>query len=240
MRCAPGPHLPFPILVLFLFSIPLLLVAALPGRAEAGADPGAEAVERGRLLFHDTQELMYPSCALCHSLLPEVEERKKAKHLGPGSTLFGAAVRQGWRNLNTYADVGEASQLCARVYQERKRGLSTKQRGDLVAFLRTQTPQGPLPRRKVQKKPKLLKTLEGGDPARGERLTERHCRACHHDGEDAISFHLKPRSKKRDLIARKVRGYDSRRKFKPGAMSYFTTDRLPDADLKHILAHLGR
>jgi mono/diheme cytochrome c family protein len=210
----------------------------------AAAQTGApdEAVERGRKLFHDTQELLYPSCAQCHGLLPEKEEAKKAEHLGPGATLYGSAVRRGWRNRKTYADVGEAAQTCAKTWQKRKKGLSAAQRADLIAFLAGHAPEGPLPARKVQKRPKRLEELDGGDAVRGKTLTERYCGGCHHGGEDALSFELKPNRKRKYVVARKVRGYDSAGKFKPelGSMSYYTNDRLADEDLLHILAHVGR
>ena len=51
---------------------------------------------------------------------------------------------------------------------------------------------------------------------------------------------IKPGKKKKSYLVKKIRGYDSKNKFKPGTMSYYTTDRLPDDDLKHILAYLGK
>ncbi|MHC4549030.1 MAG: c-type cytochrome [Planctomycetota bacterium] len=208
----------------------------------AGPDPNPEAVARGRRLYLDTQGLEYPSCAQCHSLLPAKDERKQAAHLGPGTTLFGAAVREGWRNMSTYADVGEASQRCAKYWQKRKGGLKPGQRADLVAFLKTQAPRGPLPRRKVERRPRLLESLAGGDAKRGARLVARYCTGCHNAADEALSFELKPRKKRKQLVARKVRGYDAKNKFKPqtGSMSYYTTDRLPDADLLDIIAYIGK
>ncbi len=227
--------------------LPPLLLGLSLAVAEAPRAPG-DAVARGKALFGDTQELAYPSCAQCHSLRPEKEEQdpEKEPHLGPGATLWGAAVREGWRNMNTYADVGEASDHCAKVWQQRKGGLKAEQKRDLVAYLSGFGPEsGKLPKRDVQRTPKLpkdLSELDGGDAARGEKLTARFCGGCHNAGEEAISFELKPGKKKADLIVRKVRGYDSRGKFKPleGTMSYYTNDRLPDGDLKDILAHLAR
>ena len=216
-------------------ALPFLLLLAF-----AFADPSDSAVERGKKLFHDTQALEYPSCAQCHSLKPEKAELEKAKHLGPGATLYGSAVRQGWRNMTTYGDVGAASQLCAKRWQRRKKGLKAAQRADLIAFLKTASPVGPLPKRKVQRRPKLLKDHGGGDAARGKALAARYCGGCHNESDDAISIPLPPKRKKKDLIARTVRGYDAKRKFKPKTMSYYTTERLSDADLKHIIAYLGR
>jgi len=212
----------------------------LAGLLWAAPGPDRKAVERGRKLFSDTQELMYPSCAQCHNLVPEAEEAERAAHLGPGGTLYGSAVRAGWRNLRTYADVGEAAQVCAKRWQQRKRGLSAAQRADLVAFLRTHAPREPLPRRKVQEQPKLLEDFEGGDAKKGKALFVKHCMGCHNKRDDAISVPLKPGKKRKEEIARKVRGYDSKRRFKPGSMSYFTNHRLPDEGLRHILAYLGR
>ncbi len=129
------------------FALLPFLLAALA--ALAGAEPSAEegeAVKRGEKLFNDTQGLMFPSCAHCHNLVPPGKEAKEAKHLGPGVTLWGAAVREGWRNMNTFADVGEASQKCAKSYQGRKGGLKAAQRKDLIAFLKTKGPEeGTLP-----------------------------------------------------------------------------------------------
>jgi mono/diheme cytochrome c family protein len=226
-----------------LFSMRFLLIlvpTALFTALLAAADESA--VARGKAVFHDTQELFYPSCALCHSLLPEADEAAKAKHFGPGATLYGAAVREGWRNMNTYKDVGDASQRCAKWWQKRKGGLKPSQRADLVAFLKKHSPKGPLPKRKVERKPKLLKDLDGGNAKKGAKLVARYCNGCHGEADDKLSSELKPNKKKKLQIARKVRGYDSKNKFKPqaGSMSYYTTDRLSDADLRHILAHLGK
>jgi mono/diheme cytochrome c family protein len=198
--------------------------------------------ERGKRLFWDNQDLEYPSCGLCHNLVPEAEERAKADHLPPGVTLHGAAAREGWRNRSTYADVGEASQYCAKHWQKRKKGLDAAQRADLTAYLKTHAPERALPRRKVQRTPKLLKELGGGDPAKGKKLMARYCGGCHGAGENDFSSELRPKRKRKAAVARKVRGYNAKGKFKPqeGSMSYFTNDRLPDEELKHILAYIGK
>ncbi len=200
-----------------------------------------DAARRGEALFRDRQDGMYPSCADCHSLLPEVEE-EKAEQRGPGATLWGAAVREGWRNMNTFKDVGEASQKCAKAWQKREKGLDGAQRGDLVAFLRKHAPAGPLPKRQVQRQPKLAKDLAGGDPEEGKRLAATWCMSCHNEAEDALSFPFEPGKRKRDQVARKVRGYDAKNAFKPeeGSMGYYTNDRLPDDVLKHILAYVAK
>ena len=220
--------------------LPILVMTALLAAWLAAAD--ASAVARGKAVFHDTQRLEYPACVQCHGLVPEGDEAAKARHLGPGATLYGAAVREGWRNMNTYQDVGEASQRCAKWWQKRKGGLKPGQRVDLVAFLKKHSPRGSLPKRKVERQPRLLKNLDGGDAAKGVKLVARHCKGCHSEADDALAVELKPNKKKKLLIARKVRGYDSKNRFKPqaGSMSYYTTDRLSDADLKHIIAHLGK
>lgn len=217
------------------------LVACALAYGLAFADSDGPAA-RGEKLFRDRQEGLYPSCADCHSLLPE-EEESKAEHRGPGATLHGAAVREGWRNMNTFKDVGEASQKCAKAWQKREGGLDAAQRGDLVAFLRTQTPpKVTLPKRDVQRQPKLAKDLSGGDAETGRRLVATFCVACHNEAEDALSFPFEPNKRKRDQVARKVRGYDAKGAFKPeeGSMSYFTNDRLTDEDLKHILAYVAK
>lgn len=221
-------------------SLAILVLTALFAALLAAADETA--VARGKAVFFDTQRLEYPSCALCHSLVSGKDEAAKAKYLGPAATLYGAAVREGWRNMNTYADVGEASQKCAKWWQKRKGGLKRSQRADLVAFLKTHSPKGPLPKRKVERRPRLLKDLDGGDAKKGAKLAIRYCFGCHREDDDALAVELKPNKKKKVLIARKVRGYNSKNKFKPetGSMSYYTTDRLSDADLKHIIAHLGK
>ncbi|MHC4163114.1 MAG: c-type cytochrome [Planctomycetota bacterium] len=220
--------------------LPILTMTALLAAWLAAADESV--VARGKEIFHDTQRLEYPACAQCHSLVPEKDEAAKAKHLRPGATLYGAAVRGGWRNRNTYQDVGEASQLCAKWWQKRKGGLKPSQRVDLVAFLKRHSPKGRLPKRKVERQPKLLKSLDGGDAAKGAKLVARYCHGCHGEADDALAVELKPNRKKKLLIARKVRGYNSKNQFKPqaGSMSYYTSDRLSDADLLHIIAHLGK
>ncbi|MGH7163265.1 MAG: c-type cytochrome [Planctomycetota bacterium] len=219
------------------FAVALLSLAL----ASALAAPEEVGVARGRALFTDTQDHAYPSCAHCHAVVPEDDE-KRLEHVGPGATLHGAAVREGWRNLKTYADVGEASQLCAKAWQKRRGGLKPGELDDLRAYLRTIAPSGPLPPRKVQKTPRMLDGLEGGDAERGKSLAARFCGGCHHDREGTICFELVPGKRRRDLIARKVRGYDAKNRFDPqeGSMSYFTNDRLPDEDLRHILAYLGK
>ena len=89
-------------------------------------------------------------------------------------------------------------------------------------------------------KPKLITEFDGGDAVRGKKLAVRHCGACH--GPDHISFAFKPNHKKKLLVARKVRGYDKKLKFKPqgGTMSYYTIDRLSDQDLRDIIAYCGK
>ncbi len=217
--------------------LPLLFLALGLAFAAEGDDPAA----RGRQLFFDTFGATTPSCADCHALVPE-EKEADLEHLGPGGTLFGAAVREGWRNLRTYAHVGDASQYCAKMWQKRKHGLGDGEVADLVAFLRLNAPKEALPMRKVQKAPKLLEELDGGDAEKGKALTERWCGTCHHDGETALSSRLRPASKPRDAVVRKVRGYDAKRKFRPqeGTMSYYTNDRLPDELLLDILAYIGK
>jgi len=206
----------------------------------AYADSG-DAAKRGEALFGDRQDGMYPACADCHSLLP-AEEEQKAERRGPGFTLYGAAVREGWRNMNTYRDVGDASQKCAKSWQKRERGLTAAQRADLIAFLGKHAPEGPLPKREVQRQPKLSKDFAGGDSAEGKRLAGIWCVSCHNEAEDALSFPFEPNKRKLDQVARKVRGLNARNAFKPeeGSMSYFTNDRLPDDALKHILAYVAK
>jgi mono/diheme cytochrome c family protein len=222
--------------------LPFLLAYAV-ALGLALADSG-DAAGRGEKLFRERpEEGMYGSCADCHSLLPE-EEEAKAEQRGPGGTLFGAAVREGWRNMNTFKDVGEASQKCAKSWQKRKGGLDDGQRADLVAFLRKHAPEGKLPKREVQRQPKLAKDLAGGDPDAGKRLVATWCAGCHNAAEDALSFPFEPNKRKRDQVARQVRGYDAKGAFKPEAedasMSYYTTDRLSDEELKHILAYVAK
>jgi mono/diheme cytochrome c family protein len=202
-----------------------------------------DAAKRGEALFRGRpDDGMYPSCADCHSLLPE-EQEAKAEHRGPGGTLWGAAVREGWRNMSTFKDAGDASRKCAKDWQKREGGgLDAGQQKDLVAFLRKHAPEGPLPKREVQRKPKLATDLPGGDPEEGKRLVAMWCVSCHNEAEDSLSFPFEPNKRKRDQVARKVRGYDAKNAFKPeeGSMSYYTNDRLPDDALKHILAYLGK
>jgi mono/diheme cytochrome c family protein len=216
----------------------LLCLGFLVALAFADSD---DAAKRGQALFHDRQEGLYPSCADCHSLLPD-EQEAKAEQRGPGATLWGASVRQGWRNMNTFKDVGEASQKCAKAWQKREGGVDAAQRKDLIAFLSKHAPAGTLPKREVERQPKLLKDLSGGDPEEGKRLAAIWCMACHNEAEDALSFPFEPGKRKRDQVARKVRGYDAKNAFKPeeGSMSYYTTDRLPDDALKHILAYVAK
>lgn len=216
-----------------------LAAPALFALAVAASDESPR--ERGRSVYEDTQDLAYPSCAHCHALVSEEEERK-LPHVGPGATLYGSARRAGWRNLKTYAGIGEALQLCAKQWQKRKKGIEGEDLAALVAYLEAHGGDAALPMRKVEKQPKLAEDWSGGDAGRGKALTERFCGGCHHDGEDALSARLRPHSKQVDAVARKVRGYDAKGKFHPqeGSMSYYTTERLPDDDLRHILAYLGK
>jgi len=204
------------------------------------AQPDAAAIERGKKLFADTQDDDYPSCADCHNVMPEDKEAKEAEHLGPGGTLFGSARRAGWRNSDSFKDVVAASEYCAKTWQQRKKGLDAKQEADLGAYLASIRGPKDLPMRKVERKPKLLDEIEGGDAEKGKKAAIRYCAGCHNP--DGLSFDLEPNSKKRDLIARKVRGYDPKRQFRPqkGTMSYYTTDRLADEQLRDIIAFLGK
>jgi len=202
--------------------------------------PASEAVARGKKLFLDNQDWDYPACADCHNTVPEKDEKEKAKYLGPGVTLHGAARRAGWRNLTRFENVAEASDYCAEKWQDRKNGLDAKQKKDLLAYLESIGGDKALPMREVERKPKLLKEIGGGDATKGKKTAIRYCGKCHNP--DGLSFDLEPGSKKKDLIARKVRGYNAKRKFKPwkGTMSYYTTDRLSDEDLRDIIAFLGK
>jgi len=218
---------------------PLLVV----GLAVAADTVEPEPVKRGRALFADTGELTYASCAHCHGLAAEGGERK-SKVRKQAHTLFGAVLREGWRNRNNYADVGAASQYCAKTFQERRKGLTVSQRKDLIAFLATQVPKDKtkLPKREV-KRAKMHKDFtkyEGGDAVKGKGLFERSCVECHNDRDDSISMILKPGKKTKKLIVRKVRGYDAKRRFKPSTMGYFTAASLSDDELRHVLAYLGR
>ncbi len=221
-----------------LLLVPLLALGY--ALAEDAKKPDPKAVQRGKKLYADTQGEDYPSCAQCHNVLPEKKEAKEAKYLGPGVTLYGAARRAGWRNKDSYKTVADASQYCAKTWQERKRGLKAAQAADLTAYLQSIAGNAALPQRKVQRKPKLIKDLSGGDAQRGKKLTQRYCAGCH--GDENISFALKPQHKKKALVARKVRGYDKKNKFKPwgGTMAYYTTDRLSDQALRDIIAHVGK
>jgi mono/diheme cytochrome c family protein len=230
---------------IMLIVVPLLMLGYVLAEEneEDSKPPEAEpdtALARGRKLFADTQGDDYPSCAQCHGVLPEDKELKEAKHLGPGVTLYGSARRAGWRNKDTYKDVIDASEYCAKTWQERKHGLKAAQEADLRAYLDSIAGDKALPKRKVERKPKLITEFDGGDAARGEKLVARYCGGCH--GPDNISFKIKPNDKKKLLVARKVRGYDRKLKFKPqgGTMSYYTTDRLPDKDLRDIIAYCGK
>jgi mono/diheme cytochrome c family protein len=146
--------------------------------------------------------------------------------------------------MNTFRDVGDASRRCAKDWQKREGGgLDAAQQKDLVAFLRKHAPSnGTLPKREVQRQPKLAKDLAGGDPAEGRRLAAVWCMACHNEAEDALSFPFEPGKRKRDQVARKVRGYDAKNAFRPeeGSMAYYTNDRLPDDALRHILAYVAK
>ena len=221
----------------------LLLVPVLAlglAFAENAKKVDAKAIERGKKIFEDTQGDDYPSCAQCHNVVPVEREAKEAKYLGPGVSLFGASRRAGWRNADKYKNVVDASQYCAKTWQERKYGLKAAPAADLGAYLRSIAGKKALPKRKVQRKPKLTRNLDGGDAQRGKKLAVRYCAGCH--GDDNISFALKPQHKKKALVARKVRGYDRKNKFKPwgGTMAYYTTDRLSDKDLRDIIAYVGK
>ena len=222
----------------------LLLLPALFVIATAWGEDKAPktdpAVERGKKLFGEREDEEYPSCADCHSVLPPDKEAKEAKFLGPGESLFGSARRAGWRNKDSYKDVGEAAQYCAKTWQKKRKGLKAAALKDLVAYLKSVDGGKPLPMRKVERKPKLAKDISGGDAKNGEKLAKRYCAQCHHP--DGISFPLKKNGKKKDLILRKTRGYDAKRRFKPqrGTMAYYPTTRLSDKDLRDIIAYLGK
>jgi len=230
-------------LAIFLITVVFAAVATVwaddtkPNPAAKKPDPAAV---RGRKLFGDRQGDDYPSCADCHNVIPQDKEQKYAKFLGPGGTLHGSARRAGWRNRETYKNVGEALQYCAKTWQERKNGFKAAQLSDVVAYLMSISGTKPLPVRKVERKPKLAKDITGGDAKAGEKSAARYCGKCH--DKDSISFAFKKNYKKKDLILRKVRGYDAKRRFKPqkGTMSYYTTKRLTDKELRDIIAYLGK
>ncbi|MEM8885303.1 MAG: cytochrome c [Planctomycetota bacterium] len=222
----------------FLFLALVTSIVAAQATSKPKLDP--KAVERGRKVFLDTQDDEYASCADCHNIVPEKEEIEKAKFLGPGGTLYGSAMRQGWRNSkDRYKDVVAASDPCAKTWQERDKGLSAEQKKDLGVFLQSIAGDKKLPMRKVRK-PKLISEYEGGDAAKGEKTAMRYCGQCHNP--QGVSFPLKPNRKRKHIIVRKVRGYNAKRQWKPsrGTMGWYSTERLSDKDLLDIVAYLGR
>ncbi len=218
--------------VLFSF---LATVAAL---CAAATD---DVLKRGKRIYADTQDFEYPSCAHCHAAASPEQEQRLAQR-GPGGTLYGSARREGWRNRKSYKEIGTALQYCAKTWQRRKKGIRDEDLKALVAYLETRGPgEGKLPARKVRR-PKALKDYAGGDAAKGKPLTVVWCLGCHGDTDESLSFKLIPGKKRKDVIARKLRGYDTKRRFKPeqGTMSYYRQDRLSDEEARHIIAYLGR
>ncbi len=217
-----------------------LLFSFLAALAAFSAAAGDDALSRGRRIYADTQDFEYPSCAHCHATVAPEQAQRLAQR-GPGGTLYGSARREGWRNRKSYKEIGTALQYCAKTWQRRKKGIRGDDLKALVAYLETLGPgEGKLPARKV-KRPKALKDYEGGDAAKGKPLVV-WCSGCHGDADDSLSFELIPGKKRKDVLARKLRGYDTKRRFKPeqGTMSYYTQDRLSDEEARDIIAYLGR
>ncbi|MHC4547300.1 MAG: c-type cytochrome [Planctomycetota bacterium] len=221
----------------------LLLLIGLTAWAQGAlGDP-----ERGRRIFHDTGEnLAYPSCAHCHAVVDDAAEVKTGR-VRPGHPVFNSAHRGAWKNGNRkLKTAGDAGNTCVVSFQKRKR-LPADRVADLEAYLRTISPGKAKPRR-LGFEPALPESLDGGDRARGRTLVQRYCAGCHGASEQHLQDELKAGRRKRGKVAMKVRGWikDKRApggmRFKPahGQMSFFAKDRLPDEDLRDILAYVGR
>ncbi|MFQ5843416.1 MAG: c-type cytochrome [Planctomycetota bacterium] len=220
-----------------------LVVLAVLGLAAIAADD--DAVARGRRIFFDSgEDLEWPSCAHCHATVAVEEEAQETGHIRPAYPVFNTAHRGAWKNKPAGKGpktAGDAGNICVRAFQKRK-PLPPAQLADLNAFLESVSPSTDVQPRKIRYKPPLPEELDGGDAEEGPGRISLYCAGCHGDTSDHIMFKLEPKKKWKKLrVARKVRGYTRAGKWKAnnGMMSFFARGRLPDADLKDILAYLA-
>ena len=207
--------------------------------------------DAGKKIFHDSgDDLEYPSCAHCHAVVSASEELAKTDHIRPAFPVYNTSQRGGWKNKPPSRkgpkSAGDAGNICVRAFQKRKK-LPASDVADLNAFLASVSPGAAKPR-KIKYAPKLPASLDGGDAAAGKKNVEAYCGGCHGKSDDHLQFELRKGRLKKRRVAMKVRGWIKDRKKKDGIrfkanngmMSFFAKDRLPDKDLLHILAYIGK
>jgi len=211
---------------------------------------GAGNAAEGKKLFVDSgEDLDYPSCAHCHATVSAAEELAKTGHIKPAFPVFNSAHRGAWKNKKAgkVATAGDAGNFCVKAFQKRKKFKADKL-AHVNAYLATLSPSTTIKPRKINYKPKLPESLDGGDAIKGQKAVQIYCGACHGASDDHLQFELRPGKKAKLKIAMKVRGWvrsskaESGRVFNPakGQMSFFAKDRLSDETLLDILAYLGK
>ncbi len=230
----------------------LAFLAAMAFLSFHAAAQGEGSVERGKKIFLDTgpeEYPDYPSCAQCHTTVPAAKEAETG-HIRPGHSLYNVTARPSFKNKpkgKGPKTAGDAGNICVRAFQKRK-ALPPEKVADLNAYLQSISTGESAKPLKIGYAPRLMKDLDGGDKTKGKKKYEIYCTTCHGDSDDDIYVALKPGRWNRVKVLRKARGYipDKRKeagvRFKAnnGMMSFFAEDRLPDADLRDILAYVGK
>ena len=212
----------------------------------AVAQGGGDAAKGKRMFLDSGEDLDYPSCAHCHATVSARDEAKETKHIRPAYPVFDSSHRGAWKNKKQGAvgSAADAGNFCVVAFQKRKK-LPAGDLANLNAYLASVSPDKDVKPRKINYRPAIPKSLDGGDAKAGKGKVALYCGGCHGAGDEHIQFELKPKKKAKLKIAQKVRGY-ARKKgkitFAPnaGMMSFFAKDRLPDKDLLDILAYLGK
>ncbi|MCZ6573975.1 MAG: cytochrome c [Planctomycetota bacterium] len=226
---------------LVLLGLTLLTVLGLANLAPAES---SDAVARGKKIFNDTgDDFEWPSCAHCHAIVSAKEEAEKTGHVKPAYPVLNTSNRGAWKNKakGTLKTAGDAGNICVRAFQKRKK-LPAEQVSDLNAYLASVSPSKDVKPRKIKYAPKVLEDFSGGNAEEGKKKVQLYCAGCHGSGDNSVIWELKKGRKKRLRVAQKVRGYTRKGEFKAnnGMMSFFAIERLPDKDLKDIIAYVGK
>ncbi|HEY4220740.1 MAG TPA: YceI family protein [Myxococcota bacterium] len=175
------------------------------------------------------------TCKSCHATTDERSGIKIDGVVKPSSTMWDAAQRATlWQGIAT--SPGHAADICAKLFMRKDAGLDAPVRANLEAYLKkiSPDPQPPLNYEAIHvTRRSTVADLDRGSVANGKKLTEVYCKSCHAKG--SVRPELEPGLYEGDMIVKRVRRF-------PGAdnqqMPLFTMNRLPDTELRDIVAYL--
>jgi mono/diheme cytochrome c family protein len=199
---------------------------------------GTDSKALGEKLFHAPAtggEGNKMTCFHCHAKSDEKAGLQlKDGHVRAANTLFNSAKRgKFWGGFASTA--AKAANICQKQYMLGS-GLSSEQEEQLQAFIDAiSTEASPALDYSVtyNSMQTLLRDPQGGDAAKGKKLADKYCMTCHLDGR--VGPVWAPGLYEPDWVVRRVRrgeGHSNKQ------MPNWTTARLPDDDLRHIVTYL--